>query len=113
MAHANDVYYAVMNDRDASAVDSAFGSRLAQTNRYEALLLLRQHRYWQMSLCGPMRYGAVIRLGPATVQVTVIKQERAVEYTDAGQQVEDKSGSVTLTDTLQRINGRWLVVAVS
>jgi len=43
----------------------------------------------------------------------VTKQERALEYTDTGEQVADKSGAVTLVDTLQRVDGRWLVVAVN
>ncbi len=113
VAYANNVYYDVMNNRDASQVATAFGQQLAQANRFEAHTLLRQHRHWRMSLVGPLRYGPVTRLGPATASVTVTKQESALEYTDAGAQVADKSGTVTLVDTLQRVDGRWLVVAVN
>jgi len=55
----------------------------------------------------------VTRLGSDTASVTVTKQERALEYTDTGAQVADKSGTVTLVDTLQHVDGRWLVVAVN
>jgi len=113
VAYANNVYYDVMNNRDASQVATAFGQQLAQANRYEAQTLLGQHRHWRMSLIGPLRYGPVTRLGSDTASVTVTKQERALEYTDAGAQVADKSGTVTLVDTLQRVDGRWLVVAVN
>ena len=113
VTYANNVYYDVMNNRDASQVASAFGQQLAQANRYEAQTLLRQHRHWRMSLIGPLRYGPVTRLGPDTASVMVTKQERALEYTDTGEQVADKSGAVTLVDTLQRVDGRWLVVAVN
>jgi len=113
VAYANNVYYDVMNNRDASQVATAFGQQLAQANRFEAHTLLGQHRHWRMSLVGPLRYGPVTRLGPDTARVTVTKQESALEYTDAGAQVADKSGTVTLVDTLQRVDGRWLVVAVN
>ncbi len=113
MAYANNVYYDVMNNRDASQVATAFGQQLAQANRDEAHTLLGQHRHWRMSLIGPLRYGPVTRLGSDTASVTVTKQERALEYTDTGAQVADKSGTVTLVDTLQHVDGRWLVVAVN
>ncbi len=113
VVYANNVYYEVMNNRNASQVATAFGPQLAQANRYEAQTLLGQHRYWRMSLIGPLGYGPITRLGPDTVSVMVTKQERAIEYTDAGEQVADKSETVTLVDTLQRVDGHWLVVAVT
>ena len=66
MAYANNVYYDVMNNRDAGQVATAFGQQLAQANRFEAHTLLRQHRHWRMSLVGPLRYGPVTRLGSDT-----------------------------------------------
>jgi hypothetical protein len=67
VAYANNVYYDVMNNRDAGQVATAFGQQLAQANRFEAHTLLRQHRHWRMSLVGPLRYGPVTRLGSDTV----------------------------------------------
>ena len=112
VSYANDVYMQVMNNRDSSGVDSAFGAGLANANRGVAAGLAAQHEHYAIRLLG-MSFGSVTMLGSATARVSVTKTESAPLYSDSGALIRAGGAyTVALVDIVQQINGRWVVTQV-
>ncbi len=111
--HANDVYMQVMNGPDASAVDTAYGSYLANQNRSVAASLQANHQHWRISLVGAIGLSNAQVIDANTVRVTVTKTEDAELLSDAGQIVKRSyRDTETFVDIVQRVDGNWLVTQV-
>ncbi len=113
VSYANDVYMQVMNDRDTSGVDSAFGAALANTNRAVAAGLAARHEHYAIQLLR-LAFNGVTMIGPATARVSVTKTESDPLYSDTGTLVRAGGAyTVGLVDIVQQIDGRWVVTQVS
>jgi len=111
--HANDVYMQVMNGPDASAVDTAYGPYLANVNRGVAATLVANHQHWRISLVGTIGLSNAHVIDANTVRVTVTKTENAELLSDAGHVIKPSyRDTETFVDTVQRLNGNWLVTQV-
>jgi len=109
---ANDVYMQVMNNRDTSGVDAAFGPDLAATNRGVAANLAAAHEHYQISLVSLRPLGTTV-IDANTVRVTATKTETVERLTDSGQVIQGPyTDTETFVNTVQRIGGRWRVTRV-
>jgi hypothetical protein len=112
VSYANDVYMQVMNDRDTSGVDSAFGAALATTNRAVAAGLAARHEHYAIQLLR-LSFNGVTMIGPATARVSVTKTESDPLYSDTGTLIRAGGAyTVGLVDIVQQIDGRWVVTQV-
>ncbi len=113
ISYANDVYMQVMNNRDTSGVDAAFGPDLAATNRGVAANLAAAHEHYQISLVNLSLLGTTL-IDANTMRVTATKTETVEKLTDSGQVIQGPyTDTETFVNTVQRIGGRWRVTQVS
>ena len=113
ISYANDVYMQVMNNRDTSGVDAAFGPDLAATNRGVAAGLAAAHEHYQISLVSLTPLGTTV-IDANTVRVTATKTETVEKLTDSGQVIQGPyTDTETFVNTVERIGGRWRVTQVS
>lgn len=111
---ANDTYYQVLNRRDTSGLDAAFGPNLAAINRNVAAGLANAGQHYNMVLVN-MRISGVRPLGGGMAQATGVKTESVELLSDAGQVLTARHNETYyFTDLLQqRPDGQWVVVKVN
>ncbi len=111
---ANDTYYQVLNRRDTSGLDAAFGPNLAAINRSRAAGLANAGQHYNIGLVG-MRISGVRLLGGGMAQATGVKTESVELLSDAGQVLTARHNETYyFTDLLQqRPDGQWVVVKVN
>jgi len=108
---ADDVYRYTMSSLDTSRLSSAFGPYLTATNENVVADYVAKAQHLEITSLAPLVVRQVTFASPTVAVVTGYTSEKEVLVSPSGQQTIAQ-GRIHFTDTLWRVDGRWLVESV-